>query len=111
MHSKSVTYTDEFVWEDVYHNTEESVEKLIEKIENIIPNDKRKKLTLPRENYDDNDDASIVSAQDDSDVDEEILATPRKKQKTSKAITPRKPRTPSKLLTPSHKRYVIGQLA
>ncbi|KAI9644476.1 Origin recognition complex, subunit 1 [Ciborinia camelliae] len=104
LHSKSVTYTDEFIWEDVYHNTEESVEQLIEKIDNSIPNNKRKKPLLSRKNHEEDDDASAASEQNDSEVDEEILATPRKKQKTTKAVTPRKPRTPSKLLTPSHKR-------
>ncbi|KAF7860808.1 hypothetical protein EAF04_008326 [Stromatinia cepivora] len=107
LHSKSVTYTDEFVWEEVYRNTEESVEKLIEKIENSIPNNKRKKPILSRKKHEDDDDASVASEQEDSEVDEEILATPRKRQKTTKAITPRKPRTPSKLLTPSHKRIVV----
>ncbi|KAF7912015.1 uncharacterized protein EAE98_011772 [Botrytis deweyae] len=113
LHSKSVTYTDEFVWDDVYHNTEESVEKLIEKIENSLPSNKRKKPALPnpkkKKKLDEDDDASVASEHDDDDyeVDEEILATPRKRQKTTKAITPRKPRTPSKLLTPSHKRIVV----
>ncbi|RAL58103.1 hypothetical protein DID88_010383 [Monilinia fructigena] len=107
LHSKSVTYTDEFIWEEVYHKTEESVEKLIEKIENIIPNNKRKNpIHLKKKNKDD-DDASVAYEHDDSEGDEEILATPRKRQKTNKAVTPRKPRTPSKLLTPSHKRIVV----
>ncbi|KAG4025583.1 hypothetical protein MFRU_054g00120 [Monilinia fructicola] len=107
LHSKSVTYTDEFIWEDVYHNTEESVEKLIEKIENSIPNNKRKKPIHPKKKNEEDDDASVASEHDDSEGDEEILATPRKRQKTNKAVTPRKPRTPSKLLTPSHKRIVV----
>ncbi|QSZ30356.1 hypothetical protein DSL72_004879 [Monilinia vaccinii-corymbosi] len=107
IHSKSVTYTDEFIWEDVYHNTEESVEKLIEKIESSIPNNKRKETLLPTKKNEDDDGANVASEHDDSEVDEEILATPRKRQKTNKAVTPRKPRTPSKLLTPSHKRIVV----
>ncbi|ESZ89595.1 hypothetical protein SBOR_10016 [Sclerotinia borealis F-4128] len=107
LHSKSVTYTDEFVWEDIYHNTEQSVEKLIEKIENSIPNNKKKKPILPRKQHEDDDNASVASESDYSEVDEEILATPRKRQKTTKAVTPRKPRTPSKLLTPSHKRIIV----
>ncbi|TGO69733.1 hypothetical protein BOTNAR_0007g00140 [Botryotinia narcissicola] len=112
LHSKSVTYTEEFVWDDVYHNTEESVEQLIEKIENSLPSTKRKKPVLPnlkkKKKHDEDDEASVASEHDeDYEVDEEILATPRKRQKTTKAITPRKPRTPSKLLTPSYKRIVV----
>lgn len=110
LHSKSVTYTDEFIWEDVYHNTEESVERLIEKIENSLPSNKRKNPVLSKKKKkkrEDDDDASLASEHDYSEDDEETLTTPRKRQKTTKAITPRKPRTPSKLLTPSHKRQVI----
>ena len=80
---------------------------MIEKIDNSIPTNKRKKPIFPKKKHDD-DDASVVSEHEGSEVDEEVLATPRKRQKTTKLTTPRKPRTPSKLLTPSHKRYVTA---
>jgi len=56
---------------------------------------------------------SVKNTKEDDDFrggdpdDEEILRTPRKKQKTSGVSTPKKPRTPSKLLTPSHKRHAF----
>ncbi|PQE24574.1 origin recognition complex subunit 1 protein [Rutstroemia sp. NJR-2017a WRK4] len=106
LHLKSVTYTDEFVWEDEYNKTEEDVSKLIKKIEDCIPSSKRRTSVLPRIKGGD-EDADPDSESELSEVDEEILKTPRKKQKTSNVTTPRKPRTPSKLLTPSHKRIVV----
>jgi origin recognition complex subunit 1 len=94
--TKTTTYTEEFIWEDVYHGTEEDVECLIERL-------KRDTRAVKRRNSE----KRKVGDEEDYDGDhvDEKVQTPRKKQKTSAASTPRKPRTPSKLITPSHKRY------
>jgi origin recognition complex subunit 1 len=96
--TRTATYTEEFVWEDIYHGTEEEVEALIERIKrDTKATRKRQKATKPT-----GDDE--FHAQDTFDDEP---GTPRKRQKTSTVSTPRKPRTPSKLMTPSHKRYCL----
>jgi len=100
--TKTFKYTDEFIWEDIHHATEQNMDELVEKLESETKT-ARKRQTLKRTRGDDDFRAGHV---DPDDLDEEV-GTPRKKQKTSTVSTPRKPRTPSKLLTPSHKRYAI----
>jgi origin recognition complex subunit 1 len=96
--TRTATYTEEFVWEDIYHGTEEDVADLIDRLKrDTKATRKRRKETRITE--DDNFDGE--------DVDQEP-ATPRKRQKTSTVSTPRKLRTPSKLVTPSHKRYFLA---
>ena len=98
--TRTSTYTEEFKWDDIYNGTEESLTKLIRRLENDTTAT-RKKRPEKRKIADDEFRGVDVA---DSDLEQE---TPRKKQKfSSVASTPRKIRTPSKLLTPSHKRHV-----
>lgn len=93
--TRTATYTEEFIWDDIYHGTEEDITSLIERLKGDT------KATRKRRK-----DARIAD-DENFDVDEDVddkPATPRKRQKTSALLTPRKPRTPSKLVTPSHKR-------
>ncbi len=96
--TRTATYTEEFIWEDVYDGTEEGLTRLRERIENDTTAT-RKKRPGKRKIADDE-----FAGENGGDSDVE-LQTPRKKQKFSSAVsTPRKMRTPSKLVTPSHKR-------
>jgi origin recognition complex subunit 1 len=92
---KSTTYTEEFSWNDIAHDTEDDVIQLIEKLQSETKAT-RKPRSEKRKREDDD-----FEARDEAD---EEFGTPRKKHKTSTMTTPRKSRTPSKLLTPSHKR-------
>ena len=92
--TKTTTYTEEFIWEDIYHGTEADVEELIQRLQaETTATRKRSKKRM-----------RVEADFKDEDVEDEEDQTLRKKQKTSAVSTPRKPRTPSKLLTPSHKR-------
>jgi origin recognition complex subunit 1 len=96
--SRTATYTEEFKWEEVYDGTEESLNKLMKRLENDTTATRRKRSE--KRKIADDDFTGVEVA--DSDMEQE---TPRKKQKFSSVTsTPRKIRTPSKLLTPSHKR-------
>jgi origin recognition complex subunit 1 len=98
--TRTSTYTEEFKWEDVYEGTEESLSKLMKRLENDTTATRKKR---PEKRKIGDDDFTGVDVAD-SDLEQE---TPKKKQKfSSAASTPRKIRTPSKLLTPSHKRHV-----
>lgn len=94
--TRTATYTEEFLWEDIFHGTEEDVALLIERVK-AETTATRKKSSKKRTKLELDFEASDGEGND--------LETPRKKQKFSTVSTPKKPRTPSKLLTPSHKRY------
>jgi len=98
---RTATYTEEFVWEEVYKGREDmdSLEELVES--QTVKTRKRKALKSIKER--DLDDF----IEEDEDGDEPH--TPRKRRKhASAAPTPSKARTqtPRKLLTPSNKRIV-----
>lgn len=96
--TRTAKYTDEFIWEDIQHGSEDQVNDLLVRIESETKPTKKRKYQK-RTKGDDDFKGGFV------DEDELETHTPRKKQKFSMVSTPKKPRTPSKLLTPSHKRY------
>ncbi len=96
--TRTATYTEEFDWEELYHETEEDIASLVEKVKNETKATRKKRRERPASPPED----GFV---DDGDAD--IPQTPRKRQKISSALTPKKARTPSKLMTPSHKRIVV----
>ncbi|KAL5315572.1 hypothetical protein ACEPPN_016440 [Leptodophora sp. 'Broadleaf-Isolate-01'] len=98
--TRTAKYTDEFIWEDIQHGSEDQVNDLLVRIESETKPTKKRKYQK-RTKGDDDFKGGFV------DEDELETHTPRKKQKFSMVSTPKKPRTPSKLLTPSHKRVVI----
>jgi origin recognition complex subunit 1 len=94
--TRTATYTEEFKWEDIFHGTDEDVAQLIDRLK-AETTATRKRGAGKR--------TKVEVDFEDSDVEDNEVETPRKKQKTT-VSTPRKARTPSKLLTPSHKRHV-----
>jgi origin recognition complex subunit 1 len=94
--TRTATYTEEFIWEDIFHGMEEDVEQLSERLKTETMATRKasaRKRRKPELDFE------VSGAEDE-------VKTPRKKQKFSSNSTPKKPRTPSKLLTPSHKRHV-----
>jgi origin recognition complex subunit 1 len=94
--TRTATYTDEFIWEDIYDGSEQAVHELIERVKDQTKATRRRRYP---QNHADTDKYFVTH-----DEKDDILLTPRKKLKTSTVTTPRKPKTPSKLTTPSHKR-------
>jgi origin recognition complex subunit 1 len=94
--TRTATYTEEFIWEDVFRGTEVDVHKLIDKIQNEtkVTRKKRREQRTRRD--------SDIDMMDDSEG--ERTTTPQKRRRKAIVGTPQKPRTPIKLLTPSHKR-------
>ncbi|TVY37714.1 Origin recognition complex subunit [Lachnellula subtilissima] len=95
---KSTTYSEEFSWKDIAHDTEDDVIRLVERLEYETKATKKPRLDK-RKRGDDEFDFKDKAGDEPG--------TPRKKHKTFTVSTPRKPRTPSKLLTPSHKRVIV----
>jgi len=93
--ARTATYTKEFIWEDIFSGTEDDVARLTERLKRETTATRKRSATKSLKRDDEFE---------ESEVEEEELETPRKRQKFSTVSTPRKPRTPSKLLTPSHKR-------
>lgn len=100
--TRTSTYTDQFIWEDVCHGAE-NLNKFIDIIQSGTTSTRKNKRKFKEI------DADVIH----EDVEHEAEPrTPRKKEKT-KAITPTSNRsksilkTPSKLLTPSHKRIFV----
>ncbi|PYI12562.1 origin recognition complex subunit Orc1, partial [Aspergillus sclerotiicarbonarius CBS 121057] len=84
-------YTDEFIWEDVYH--EDRIFDLITMIKDGLKAAKKRKQV-------DND---YVDAKDEDDF---VPTTPRKRQKVATNATPQSRRQKT-FTTPSHKRIVV----
>ncbi|TVY51549.1 Origin recognition complex subunit 1 [Lachnellula cervina] len=95
---KSTTYSEEFSWNDISHDTEDDVIRLMERLKSETKATKKSRLDKRKRGDDEFD------LKDEADDEP---GTPRKKHKTFAVSTPRKPRTPSKLLTPSHKRVIV----
>jgi origin recognition complex subunit 1 len=93
--TRTTTYTEEFIWEDIFHGTEDDVEELRARLKAETTATRRRGAKKH---------VKVELDFEQSAGEDEELETPRKKQKFSTTSTPRKPRTPSKLLTPSHKR-------
>ncbi|KAI0478662.1 P-loop containing nucleoside triphosphate hydrolase protein [Xylariaceae sp. FL0804] len=80
--TRTTTYTDEFVWEDVYEPGPEHLDSLLELVQNGTKSTRRQPkardsaYVAPRQEPDDDDDYSAAPV------------TPRKRQKTSRTVTP-----------------------
>lgn len=96
--TRTATYTDEFVWEDIYHGAED-IEELSDRIK------RETKATRRRRTQKDESPELDYTARDDGDDDHEQIRTP-KKARTHDALTPSKRRSTSKPMTPSHRKYV-----
>ncbi|KAI4161144.1 MAG: hypothetical protein L6R39_000104 [Caloplaca ligustica] len=98
--TRTATYTDEFIWEDIYHGAEDLLD-LIDHVKNQTKATRKRKRAAddPAVDYDPFQDTSAAEPR-----------TPRKKARTTSTSTPTKTpkRTPSKpLLTPSNKRVIV----
>ncbi|KAL9044533.1 MAG: hypothetical protein Q9214_002334 [Letrouitia sp. 1 TL-2023] len=96
--TRTATYTDEFVWEDIYSGAE----ALFDLIDHVKSQTKatRKRKQAPDDSGIDYDPAREI----------EPPKTPSKRRKLSQASTPtprRIKRTPQKLLTPTHRRVIV----
>jgi len=98
--TRTATYTDEFIWEDIFDGSELAIHNLIQRVKSETKATRKRRF--PQHKLD--TDTEFMGPMHN----DEILATPRKKQKTSTLVTPRKLKTPSKLTTPSHKRSVTN---
>ncbi|KAF2089000.1 P-loop containing nucleoside triphosphate hydrolase protein [Saccharata proteae CBS 121410] len=101
--TRTATYTDEFVWEDIYSGRED----LIPLMDRIKAQTKatRKRQASKRAEEDEMDGFVIGDENDDGEP-----RTPKKRRKLNDATTPtskRKDLTPRKFLTPTHKRIVV----
>ena len=95
--TRTSTYTDEFVWEDLYQGAD-NIPPLIERVQG------QTKATRKRKRHDEDD---IAEWEATNEVDEP--KTPSKRRKFSQASTPasKSKRTPNKFTTPTHKRIVV----
>ncbi|KAK8156313.1 P-loop containing nucleoside triphosphate hydrolase protein [Phyllosticta citrichinensis] len=102
VNTRTVTYTDEFIWEDVYHG-DESWRALME----LVKSQTKETRTRREPRKATRDDMDDFVAEDDYDGD--APKTPRKRRRLNDAITPsrRKDLTPRKFVTPTHKRIVV----
>ncbi|KAH0555636.1 hypothetical protein GP486_006421 [Trichoglossum hirsutum] len=98
--TRTATYTEEFVWEDIYEGHEEDIFALIERVQSET------KATRKRRG----EEGKEYEPHLEGDGYNELPSTPRKKRKLSSASTPKSRRsatTPRKLTTPTHKRIAI----
>ncbi|KAL8799783.1 MAG: hypothetical protein Q9182_005649 [Xanthomendoza sp. 2 TL-2023] len=98
--TRTATYTDEFVWEDMYHGAEDLLD-VIDYVKKQTKATRKRKRDAddPALDYDPTNDTSAAEPH-----------TPSKKRKFSAATTPSKTpkNTPSKqYLTPTHKRVIV----
>ncbi|CAK7565534.1 MAG: Origin recognition complex, subunit 1 [Sporothrix epigloea] len=129
--TRTATYTDEFVWEELYDGTVEAVEHLVEFVKSGTKATRKRrqargtaaslddhadedpKSGRRRRVHDDDSDGNYIGEADDHDDEEELdksaFRTPQKRAKTFDAATTptTKPKSASKLLTPSHRRIML----
>ncbi|CAK7269167.1 Origin recognition complex, subunit 1 [Sporothrix epigloea] len=130
--TRTATYTDEFVWEDIFDGSVEAVAHLVEFVKTSTKATRKKRQARgstaagldehPDEEpksgrrkrvHDEDSDGSYHGEADDNGDDEELgeatFRTPQKRAKTyDVATTPTtKPKSASKLLTPSHRRIML----
>ncbi|KAI9839916.1 MAG: hypothetical protein M1819_000108 [Sarea resinae] len=101
--TRTATYTDEFIWEDIYKGTEAHIFALIERIKSETKSTRKRRGK--RSEDDDNRDEFVQG--DEPHCHPE---TPRKKRKLDSVSTPTSrhfDKTPQKFTTPSHKRVTI----
>lgn len=99
--TRTTTYTDEFIWEDLYHGAED-LQALCDLVDSQTVRTRKRKPTTRATTPGDLDEF-VVPDDDDGET-----ATPRKRRKlTSATPTSRsKHPTPRKLTTPTHRRII-----
>lgn len=108
--TRTASYTDEFVWEDIYKGTVEDIESLVDLVKTgTKATRKRRQAKIESADiYNYGDDVDDGDIEPKGRGEDEEFRTPRKKTKAlDVATTPtNKPKSASKLLTPSHRRQV-----
>jgi origin recognition complex subunit 1 len=94
--TRSTTYTTEFVWEEVFHGSEEDINSLITRVKSETKLTRKRRLERSEEDQADGED--WLTMKDDHNF---TPRTPRKKQKVSAPTTPARLRVPSNLVTPN----------
>lgn len=97
--TRTATFTEEFVWEDIYRGPED-LQSLRDRIEKETKATRKRKVESKPPRYDD-----FIVEEEEDDIGPK---TPSKRRKTDAATTPKsaaKARTPRKFTTPTHKRY------
>lgn len=100
VNSRTATYTEEFIWEEIYSDYDHLFD-----LEDLIKS--QTKMTRKRGPKSKEDHEEFVVGDDE---DPDAPKTPKKKRKFNDATTPtskRKDLTPRKFLTPTHKRIVV----
>ncbi|KAB5579975.1 P-loop containing nucleoside triphosphate hydrolase protein [Coniochaeta sp. 2T2.1] len=95
--TRTATYTDEFIWEDIYRGAED-IEDLSERVK------RETKATRRRRPARDESQERDFTGRDDGDDGE--VRTP-KKARTHDVLTPSKKRSASKPMTPSHRKIMV----
>ncbi|KAK4457410.1 P-loop containing nucleoside triphosphate hydrolase protein [Cladorrhinum samala] len=103
--TRTCTYTDEFIWEDIYHGKED-----IEALQEMIRRETKatRKARAAKADSPDRDYKAEAEAEQDGDYAPGLLRTP-KKARTKDAVTPSSRRKPgaSKPATPSSHRRIL----
>ncbi|KJR82611.1 origin recognition complex subunit 1 [Sporothrix schenckii 1099-18] len=110
--TRTASYTDEFVWEDIYKGTVEDIEHLVELVKTGTKASRKRRQTknVSADLYDYQDDVDDSYNEPKDTGGEKELRTPKKTNKSFEdATTPtsKRPKSTSKLLTPSHRRVVL----
>lgn len=98
--ARTATYTDEFVWEDVYHGVED-IDALATRVKTETPATRGHKPSVVLKPKQPKDLDFVVA--DDEDKENE-QRTPKKRRKFEPGTPKTKDRTPSKFTTPTSKR-------
>jgi origin recognition complex subunit 1 len=99
--TRTATYTEEFLWDEIYRGPED-IDDLYDKIKQETKATRRRRTT---KDGSPEAEREYVVGQDEAE-DSQLLRTP-KKARTTDAVTPSKRRTPSKALTPSHRKIMV----
>ncbi|KAF2667570.1 P-loop containing nucleoside triphosphate hydrolase protein [Microthyrium microscopicum] len=105
--TRTATYTEEFVWEKIYKG-EQDIPALVELVNGQTKATRKRSGPRTKQPKDEDDQDDYMAGQ--SDPEQGLPHTPRKKRKFNDAITPKSHhKTPAsrKFLTPTHKRIVI----
>jgi origin recognition complex subunit 1 len=107
--TRTATYTEEFIWEDIY-NGDEDLPELIKLVQSQTKAT-RKTTGAGRPKAKDAHDLDDFVARDDDADDDRVPKTPSKRRKLEAASTPtskhKRDLTPRKFLTPTHKRIFV----
>lgn len=102
--TRTASYTEEFIWEDIFGGEETAIPALIQLVKSQTK--ATRKRSGPRTTDEDAEDFVVADEEDDR-----ALKTPKKRRKLKDVSTPTSQRTskltPKKFLTPTSKRVIV----